>query len=152
MGAVLWELPRRVIFGGFRAFTITWAHKNRRKLQNPQKITMFGNCHIGRLWSCVWHRWTGKLIIVVSVLKQEVIFMCYNEEEKFFIWIPRQCTHFPSILCTSIKILKVLPKHQHPLRFLPCIIQRPPAPPGLILSEGLLRCSDRLCNPSTVQY
>ena len=44
MEAELQQLPCRVIFGGFRALTGTWALMNRRKLQNPPKIALYGNC------------------------------------------------------------------------------------------------------------
>ena len=33
-----------VIFGGFWVHTSTWALINRRKLLNPPKIALFGNC------------------------------------------------------------------------------------------------------------
>ena len=43
MGALLGELPCRVIFCGFGALTNTKALMNRRKMQNPPKITRHGN-------------------------------------------------------------------------------------------------------------
>ena len=45
MEAELRQLPCRVIFCGFWALTSTWALVNRRKLHNPRKIILHGNCH-----------------------------------------------------------------------------------------------------------
>ena len=45
MGALVGELPCRVIFCGFGALTNTKALMNRRKMLNPPKITRHGNSH-----------------------------------------------------------------------------------------------------------
>ena len=45
MGALLGELPCRVIFCRFGALKFTKALMNRGKLLNPPKITQHGNSH-----------------------------------------------------------------------------------------------------------
>ena len=42
--AELQQFPCSVIFGGFWVHTSTWALMNRRKLLNPPKIALLGNC------------------------------------------------------------------------------------------------------------
>ena len=44
IGAEQCQIPFRVIFGGFWALTNTWARMTRKKLQNPPKIPLHGNC------------------------------------------------------------------------------------------------------------
>ena len=45
MGAELWQIPYRDIFGGFWALTRTWALMTRRRFQNLPKIALYGMCH-----------------------------------------------------------------------------------------------------------
>ena len=45
MGAELWQLPWRVVFGRFCGFLLVMSGDTLVSVQNPPKRTLYGNCH-----------------------------------------------------------------------------------------------------------